>query len=395
MLTLNTQYELGNFPLGSQIPSVLDPGMMWSTEGTAFPCALGDAPDAGWSLGAFPSAHNAQQDLLLSPSLLRFDSAVACKAAAGGGATAAGGTTAPCGLVFAWPTWPGVGGGETTMAVGVHAYSPSTGTPVQRTVAVNETLAFAWSLAPPASPPELDSQNAGLLPFKFSHPGAKAVESSARRLAARFNMFAGDIFGNSPASVVCLHEMSWFPLIQALFGSTRGHEALQQELAMFAAHGVRADGYVYPRWGYDAYSTMPIHDQLGHFVLAFYYHSVNTGDRNFALATWPAVLSAISYINTTMLFAATGLANTPAPATGLPNSQAADNWCGSRGPSLRPLADALARKTHLTDYARVSAPSHAGCLRSRHCQLWRPRRHRQRLCLQRPQRVGADGGLAR
>ena len=332
LLTLNTQYDLGSFPLGSQIPSVLDPDFMWRSDGVAFPCALGDAPDAGWSVGASP---HLQHDLLLSPSLLRFDSAVTCTdggASSGSGSGSGSGTgggsgaAAPCGLVLTWPTWPGVGGGETTMGIGVHAYSAATGTPGPRTVAANETIAFSWVLTPPASPPELNSTSAGLLPFAFSHAAAPVVESAARRLAARVNMFGGNIFGNSPASVVCLHEMSFFPLIQGLFASTRGHAALQSELAMFAAHGVCADGYVFPRWGYDAYTTMPIHDQLGHFILAFFHHAVNTGDRAFAAASWPAVLSAIFYINTTMNFSTTDLANTPAPATGLPNSQAADNW---------------------------------------------------------------------
>ncbi len=95
---------------------------------------------------------------------------------------------------------------------------------------------------------------------------------------------------------------------------------------MFAAHAVREDGYVYPRFNFQQYVEMPIHDQLGHFVMAFYYHSVNTGDREFAAATWPAVLHALSYINTTMRFAQTDLANTPPPCSGLPNSQCADNW---------------------------------------------------------------------
>jgi hypothetical protein len=212
------------------------------------------------------------------------------------------------------------------MGIGVHAYSAATNAPGPRGVAANEAIAFSWSLQPPPSPPALTSVNAGLLPFAFRHPAAPAVEASARTLAARFNMFAGDIFGNSPASIVCLHEMSFFPLIQGLFNATAGHAALQRELGMFAANAVRADGYVYPRWGFDAYDTMPIHDQLGHFVLAYYYHAVNTGDRSFAASAWPAVLRAIAYVNDTMLFDATGLANTPAPASGLPNSQAADNW---------------------------------------------------------------------
>lgn len=62
--------------------------------------------------------------------------------------------------------------------------------------------------------------------------------------------------------------MSFFPLASSLFDSSVGHAALDAELAVFAAHALREDGYVYPRFGMDAYVTMSIHDQMGHFLVS-------------------------------------------------------------------------------------------------------------------------------
>ena len=197
----------------------------------------------------------------------------------------------------------------------------TSGSPGPRTVAAGDELVFEWSWQAAG-----EASSRGLVPFNFSLPSSTVLEAACARMASSFNMWAGNVFGNSPSSIVCLHEMSFFPLIQGVFGGTGGHVALQSELKMFAAHAVRADGFVYPRWGFDAYDAMPIHDQLPHFLLAFYYHAINTGDKAFIVSVWPALLKVIGYLDEAMLFATTDLANTPPPASGLPNSQAADNW---------------------------------------------------------------------
>ena len=41
-----------------------------------------------------------------------------------------------------------------------------------------------------------------------------------------YNMWAGNIFGNSPASIVCLHEMSWFSQIASAFDSPPGPDSV-------------------------------------------------------------------------------------------------------------------------------------------------------------------------
>ena len=220
-------------------------------------------------------------------------------------------------MALGWPAWPGVGAGETTLGLGLFAWGDSLGVPGARAVQEGGALnmSWVWEAAP----------SAGLLAFNFSHPSAPDVEREAALVAARFNMLAGNVFGNSPASIVCLHEMSWLPLVQALFDSEAGHTALGAELRLLATHALRPDGYVYPRWGYVSYQTMPIHDQMGHFLVSFYEHAVNTADAALIRDVWPALMAAVGYINDTMGAGIAGIGTTPT-ASGLPGSQTADNW---------------------------------------------------------------------
>ena len=192
-LVLNTQYDL-TFPGGSQIPSVLDPtGRLNASDGAGFACPLGDGQDTAWVLAAaLPDGE--PRTVLLAPALVSFTSVTTCATSGNGG-----GDAVPCGLAFAWPRWPGVGGGETTLGLGLSVYSPDSGAPGPRTVAAGTTLALSWTWAPAAS-----GAAAGHLPFNFSHDSAPIFASRAADVAARFNMWALATYGNSPASVVCL-----------------------------------------------------------------------------------------------------------------------------------------------------------------------------------------------
>jgi hypothetical protein len=313
-LILNTEFNLAP-AAASQVPSVLDAGMQFDpTTGHGFPCDLGTTRDSRWSLAAAPAP---TQRVFLAPSLLAFDVALAC---AGSGAPDG------CGLAFAWPgVWAGSNVGVVLTSLASGGSAPS-GAP--RSVPAAATVNFSWVWAPAptnARPEGSEPCPQGLVPFNFTHPDADA-QAAACWLAAGFNMWSGNVQGNSPGSVVCLHEMSWFPLNQGIFAGTAGHAALQRQLAMFAQFGVRADGYVYARWQPDSFSTMAIHDQIGHFLTAYYWHAVNTGDAAFISSVWPTLLRVVGYVNSTMRFAQDGLATTPAPATGLPNSNVAGNW---------------------------------------------------------------------
>ena len=71
---------------------------------------------------------------------------------------------------------------------------------------------------------------------------------------------------------------------------------------------------------------MPIHDQIGHFLCAFYFHAVNTGDAALITDAWPALMAVVGYVEGAMHAATDGIATTPAPADGRPHTDQADNW---------------------------------------------------------------------
>lgn len=265
--------------------------------------------DSSWVVAAAPSSTST---VVFSPSIVSFDAALACNGAADG-----------CGIAYAWPgVWAG-----SNVALEVVPLVPG-GTPGARAVSANTSLAFSWLWTPAptnAMPLESEPCPQGIVPFVFGHPDP-ALQRGVCQVAAAFNLWAGNMQGNSPGSVVCLHEMSLFPLNQGIFASMQGHDALQQELALFAQFAVRGDGFVYPRFQYNSYSAMPIHDQIGHFLCAFYWHAVNTGNASFIASVWPVLMRVVSYVNTTMLFSLDGIATTPPPASGLPNQDVAGNW---------------------------------------------------------------------
>ncbi len=315
-LILNTEYDLTP-TAASQVPSFLDADMRFDpTTGYGFGCVLGTGGDSGWSIAA---AAAPVQRLVLSPSLLAFDVAQGCDG---------DGTPDGCGLAYAWPLlWAGSNVG---VALVPFVAPGAGGTPGgARSVGANASARFALTWTPSQSnalPDGTDACAQGVAPFNFTHPDA-GTRAAACSIAAAFNMWSGNVIGNSPGSVTCLHEMRLFPLNQAIYEGTTGHAAMQQQLDMFARFGVRKDGFVFPRWQPNGYTgPMAIHDQIGHFLTAFYWHAVNTGDAAFAASAWPALMSVVGYVNTTMRFAADGLATTPPPATGLPGANASGNW---------------------------------------------------------------------
>ena len=190
-----------------------------------------------------------------------------------------------------------------------------------------ETVEVSWSL-------ELGDGH-GVAPFVLE-TGDADLDYNLGLFANVYNMWAGNIFGNSPASIVCLHEMSWFPMIASAFDSALGpnsvHSALASELLMFAEHAVQDNGFIYARWNQGAYINMTIHDQMPHFILANYYQVVNTGDKAFLAAVWPALNKAMGYVlrggGRGMGMGSSsgdGLATTPT-AGGVPGEDHADNW---------------------------------------------------------------------
>ena len=152
--------------------------------------------------------------------------------------------------------------------------------------------------------------NLGAAPFELALPDEE-LTAHARSLAAVHNQWMGWIFGNNPASVSILHEMGWYPMIQGLYAlplaSTGGaaspvagcHVALQKQLLFFADTGVDSKGYVWPRWSVGGYYKPPwgnLHDQIPHFILAMYFHVLNTGERGFLQRVMPTLDRVAAYL---------------------------------------------------------------------------------------------------
>eukprot|EP01051_Picozoa_sp_SAG22_P007700 SAG22_NODE_551_length_9178_cov_3.565371_2_plen_939_part_00 len=110
-------------------------------------------------------------------------------------------------------------------------------------------------------------------------------------------------------------------------GADSVHAAMNAQLRMFARHAQQDNGFIFPRWDGHQWENGCIHDQMPHFVLAYYYHIRNTGDRTFLAEVWPVLSRAMAYVLHAdgMRMGADGVATTPC-ASGLPHANVADNW---------------------------------------------------------------------
>ena len=382
-IVINAEYTTTGHVLNrsTQIPSFLDATLAWDPlSGVGFECHISgyavnntrdrfDAHD--WVEGAPTAAapgfwtealsNRTAQNIHLSPSAMQLTTKATL--------ATTGGQTSPLFFALSYPTDPGTGGGDTTMAFGLttirppsrapaspNAGSPSgpwgsfamckdsagklcgaaqffipphphnttkhhvtaqscgaqcnqgmpktcaatVGMPAAELAALPTGAEFSCAMVPldtrAASAGTLLAAKAvhtiswsielgdgqGVAPFALS-TGDETFDDRMQTFSSVYNMWAGNIFGNSPASIVCLHEMSWFSQISSVFDSPLGpdsvHTALAAELRMFAKHAVQPNGFVYARWNQWAYINMTIHDQMPHYILCNYWQVVNTGDR--------------------------------------------------------------------------------------------------------------------
>ena len=69
-------------------------------------------------------------------------------------------------------------------------------------------------------------------------------------------------------------------------------------------------------WG--GYENNTIRDQVPHFLLAFWYHAVNTGDQQLVQDCWPAIEKVVHYLLHDMRMEADGIPTVPG-VSGLPH----------------------------------------------------------------------------
>ncbi len=135
--------------------------------------------------------------------------------------------------------------------------------------------------------------------FELEIPDRFLAEQT-RDFAAVHNQWMGWFFGNNPASVPVLQEMAWFPMIQGIYRQSPATlEALEKELLFFADSGTQPDGFVMPRWGAQGFYRAPwgnLIDQVPQFILAMYFHALNTGSRDFVRRVLPAAERVARYM---------------------------------------------------------------------------------------------------
>jgi hypothetical protein len=95
----------------------------------------------------------------------------------------------------------------------------------------------------------------GTAPVSLSVPAAPELATLATEFERTHNVVFGSVYGNSPTSVTCLHEMSIFPQIQGglmrwpdQLGGRGIDAALEAQMRWYGQHAFNGSGYLYNRW---------------------------------------------------------------------------------------------------------------------------------------------------
>ena len=317
---------------GNQIPSWLDIAMRFN-ESAAAGFALGE--------GQFEFLSAPAQTVKWAPTgaLMSF-----------AGTAAGAGAASDAAFSFAKPAMDGT---SHVVTLGLQAAAGrAEGAPVSVPAGAALQRGFSLTMLPEGSGTSFPQLN-------FTMPAGASNDKFAgllREFASVQNMFEGFFFGNNPASVSCLHEMGWFPLIQSIYpAGSLGLAAVQREFEYFAAcgwdngasrngtdspyvsclpgaggmvHRLASNGFYNAPWG-------ALQDQNMHFIIGAHALSLATGDVAAARRLLPAVLRIADYLEANGL-AATGIFTSPASgiANGgaCPSSRKDARWepaCGS------------------------------------------------------------------
>jgi hypothetical protein len=185
---------------------------------------------------------------------------------------------------------------------------------------------------PPVPNPNDTSLAAALIPAFHLHTGDLELDRLAHEFATVFTMPRGGVYGNSAYSITALHELSLFPQILGVFGGenvggfgaegqthTTANEVMATQLRLYAETALHdANAYLYMRHDWGGYENNTIRDQVPHFLLAFWYHAVNTGDKQLVRDCWPAIEKVVHYLLHDMQMEADGIPSIPG-VSGLPH----------------------------------------------------------------------------
>jgi hypothetical protein len=319
----------GGLPLHSQqIPGFVDLEMF-----------LNSTTTSGFDLG------NAEFEFLAPASreLVRFTPTGALFVVEG--SATIGGAPAPALFSFAKP----FADGTAWCSVGFEVIDPRAGTRAPLAAGVAQSVTVTFHLV------ETDVPTAG--PGVGNFPSLSVALPNATLTSAMNVLFntqyqlLGWAVGNNPASVACLHEMGWWPLMAStLDAGSVAFKAMQQELSFFAGCGwspEMADKGAYQfehscnlsdgtsfglthRWASTGFYNAlwgPFQDEDVMYPIAVYYAAASSGDLAWLASLRPALDTMAAYFAAHGLNASASPAVFVSPASGLADGgKHASNW---------------------------------------------------------------------
>jgi hypothetical protein len=319
----------GGLPLHSQqIPGFADLRMF-----------LNDSSTGGFDIGNLAYE-------FLSPSsreLVRFTPTGALFAVEG--AAAMDGAPAPVLFSFAKP----FADGTAWCSLGFEVIDPRGGErPAARAGAV-QTLSMTFHLVE-SDVPAAGPGASNLPALSVTLPDATLAAQMSVLFSSQYQLM-GWIVGNNPASVPCLHEMAWWPLMAStLDAGSVAFKAMQMELSFFAGcgwspeeadkgayqfvhscsledgarfgltHRYASSGFYNALWG-------PFQDEDVMFPIAVYYAAASSGDLAWLASLRPALDAMGAYFGAHGLNASASPAVFVSPASGLADGgKHASNW---------------------------------------------------------------------
>eukprot|EP00760_Papus_ankaliazontas_P036947 PhM_4_TR8409/c0_g1_i7/m.59230 len=228
-LVWNTQMYVGTSNVGeqAQIPSTADNSFQWNNS-LGFYCRTGrpssDGDDGIWAYTYTPKTST---QFLLSPADLTLVSHLV-----GDNDNAAAASY----FTMMRADWQQ----NSVVALGVIANYNDT------TIRAGQKVSTAWTLQ---ARPDLVTEAA---PLQFTTDNTN-FDEIVKKMARLFNMWEGNMFGNSPTGVTCIHEMSFYTQISSVFNPVGGNQseyvAMQRTmLRNLAENAVWDNGYVFARW---------------------------------------------------------------------------------------------------------------------------------------------------
>jgi len=320
----------GGQPLhAQQIPGFVDLAMFFN-----------DSSAGGFDIG------NSEFEFL-SPTtrqLVRFTPTGALFAVEG--AASVGGAPAPALFSFAKP----FGDGTAWCSLGFEIIDPRAGARPALAAGTLATIAVTFHLL------ETDVPTAG--PGASNFPSLSVslpnttLQTSMNVLFNTQYSLMGWLMGNNPASVPCLHEMAWWPLMAStLDAGSVAFAAMQRELSFFAdcgwspvATGTGVNEYIgsctsaaasggfglthrYASTGFYNSQWGPFQDENVMFFIAVYYAATSSGDLAWLASLRPAIDAMMAYFSAHGLNASADPVLFTSPSSGLADGgRHASNW---------------------------------------------------------------------